>query len=92
MGAEAGTDGKHADPVMAAPSKQRRHTMKDTLKAKDWNNTETEFERGDRVLFHDDDGRLFYGTVGQCSDRSMQISFDDGDIGWEAPESCERAK
>jgi hypothetical protein len=25
MGAEAGTDGKHADPVMAAPSKQRRH-------------------------------------------------------------------
>jgi hypothetical protein len=28
MGAEAGTDGKHADPVMAAPSKQRRHTMK----------------------------------------------------------------
>jgi hypothetical protein len=28
MGAEAGTDGKHADPVMAAPSTQRRHTMK----------------------------------------------------------------
>jgi hypothetical protein len=27
MGAEAGTDGKHADPVMAAPSTQRRHTM-----------------------------------------------------------------
>jgi hypothetical protein len=25
MGAEAGTDGKHACPVMAAPSKQRRH-------------------------------------------------------------------
>jgi hypothetical protein len=25
MGAEAGTDGKHAFPVMAAPSKQRRH-------------------------------------------------------------------
>jgi hypothetical protein len=32
MGAEAGTDGKHADPVMAAPSKQRRHTMKQTVK------------------------------------------------------------
>jgi hypothetical protein len=28
MGAEAGTDGKHAFPVMAAPSTQRRHTMK----------------------------------------------------------------
>jgi hypothetical protein len=27
MGAEAGTDGKHADPVMAAPSTQRRHKM-----------------------------------------------------------------
>jgi hypothetical protein len=32
MGAEAGTDGKHADPVMAAPSTQRRHTMKKTVK------------------------------------------------------------
>jgi hypothetical protein len=32
MGAEAGTDGKHADPVMAAPSKQRRHTMKNRIK------------------------------------------------------------
>jgi hypothetical protein len=30
MGAEAGTDGKHADPVMAAPSKQRRHMKNDT--------------------------------------------------------------
>jgi predicted component of type VI protein secretion system len=33
MGAEAGTDGKHADPVMAAPSTQRRH-MKKTAKSK----------------------------------------------------------
>jgi hypothetical protein len=30
MGAEAGTDGKHAFPVMAAPSKQRRHMNEDT--------------------------------------------------------------
>jgi hypothetical protein len=29
MGAEAGTDGKHADPVMAAPSIERRHMNKD---------------------------------------------------------------
>jgi len=66
-------------------------TMKNTLTAKDWNNTTVEFMRGDRVLFHDDDGKLFHGTIASCTDRSLNINFDDGESGWEVPEMCELA-
>lgn len=65
--------------------------MKNTLTAIDWNGTRTEFEPGDRVLFHDDDGGLFNGTVSMCSEQ-LHVNFDDGDAGWESPEQCEIIK
>lgn len=73
---------------MAAETMKTQHT----LTAIDWNSTRTEFESGDRVLFHDDDGGLFKGTVSMCSEQSLHINFDDGDAGWEAPEQCEIIK
>jgi hypothetical protein len=37
MGAEAGTDGKHADPVMAAPSIETKETHEKDSKIKSEN-------------------------------------------------------
>jgi hypothetical protein len=65
--------------------------MQNTLIAEDWNNNKTEFMRGDRVLFHDDDGTTRQGVLGLCSDRSLHVHFDDGSIAWKEPESCELA-
>jgi hypothetical protein len=65
--------------------------MKETLIATDWNNNKTEFMRGDRVLFHDDNGETRYGVLGLCSDHSLHVHFEDGSIAWKEPEACELA-
>jgi hypothetical protein len=59
-----------------------------TLKANDWNNHETEFEVGQRVIVHSDDGTLWSAPITEIKDGLLHIADNETD-GWERPAVCE---
>ena len=58
------------------------------LTATDYHGNPTTFTPGMKVMHCTDDGQLYPGTVKSIADDLLEITWPDGEEGWEKPNTC----